>query len=84
MKNRLAVTLALTSILSFGGMALAKTATKGSPQGGTTPATTNGPAMNQSSGKMRKATHRRHRRMRKHQKQMASASKANQQAGARR
>ena len=80
MKNRLAVTLALTSILSFGGMALAK----GSPQGGTTHATTNGSAMNRGSGKMRKATHRRHRRTRKHRKQVASASKANQQAGARR
>ena len=84
MKNRLAVTLALTSILSFGGMALAKTPTKGSPLGGTTPATTNGSATNRSSDKLRKVSHRRHRRIRKHRKQVASASKVNQQAGARR
>jgi type IV secretory pathway TrbL component len=79
MRNRLGVLLALTVILSFGGMTLAKTPAAGKPQNTNATGTTGG-----SMTSHRAHRHRKHRHTRKHRKQVAAASRAGRQSGVRR
>lgn len=69
MRNRLGVTLALTAILSLGGMTFAKTVRTPQPQNANTAGTMSG-----SPHKSRKSRHRRHHRARTHRKAAAAAN----------
>ena len=69
MRNKLGITLALTSVLAFGGMALAKTHAKAKPQNSNTP-------MTGGTNTGHKRHHRKHhRRVRRHRK--AASTNAN-------
>lgn len=68
MRNRLVVTLALTTILSLGGTTFGKTP---KPQNTNTSGTMSGPAK---TGHSRKSSHRRRRHVRRHRKTAAAAN----------
>jgi hypothetical protein len=72
MRNRLAVSLALTAILSLGGMTFGKTARTAQPQNTNSSGTMSGPA---TSGHSRRH-HRRHH-WRRHHRKAAAAANAN-------
>jgi hypothetical protein len=74
MRNRLGVLLALTAILSFGGMTLAKTPATAKPQNTNMTGSTGGSTAGRSSHRRRKASHRRRSHTRRHRKQAAAAN----------
>ena len=84
MRNRLGALLALTAILSLGGMTFAKTPATGQPQSTNTAGTAGGSMKSGRSHRHRKASHRRRSHARRHRKQMAAASRAGRQSGVRR
>ena len=70
MRNRLTVTLALTAILSLGGMTLASTPRAAKSQN----TNTAGPPATTTRHKSHKASHRKRRRARAHRKAVAAAN----------
>jgi hypothetical protein len=76
MRNRLGMSLALTVILSLGGMTLAKTPRAAQPQNTNTSGTMSGTATGRSTHKRHRASHRRRRHGRTHHK-AAAATNAN-------
>ena len=70
MRNRLTVTLALTAILSFGGLTLASTPRAAKPQN----TNTAGSPTTMTRHKSHKASQRKHRRARTHRKAVAAAN----------
>jgi hypothetical protein len=74
MRNRLVVLLALTAVMSLGGMTLAKTPATVKPQNANTAGTTGGSMKSGNSHKRRKASHHKRRRAHTHRKPAAAAN----------